>query len=213
MKGERTDSAPSHAPVSARKRVKRSTGESPGQPLSSEIITLCVPTLSCQGEGHTSSQRNQDRELIGDATESQTLRMDRHSPRGNRETPETPLPVGGRGRLGKVADRTPNMYVNGESDDPIVPGKQANKVGPKPAAESVEGGDRPRGTLPNRPRTGHRAGIPRRPVLVAYGQHPVGNSYSDQCFHVIHPRQEPYEVVPHVRIRAGGGPKGPSLPR
>jgi len=139
MKGERTDSAPSHAPVSARKRVKRSTGESPGQPLSSEIITLCVPTLSCQGEGHTSSQRNQDRELIGDATESQTLRMDRHSPRGNRETPETPLPVGGRGRLGKVADRTPNMYVNGESDDPIVPGKQANKVGPKPAAESVEG--------------------------------------------------------------------------
>src|SRR5579872_5409536 len=139
MKGERTNSAPSHAPVSARKRVKRSTGESPGQPLSSEIITLCVPTLSCQGEGHTSSQRNQDRELIGDATESQTLRMDRHSPRGNRETPETPLPVGGRGRLGKVADRTPNMYVNGESDDPIVPGKQANKVGPKPAAESVEG--------------------------------------------------------------------------
>src|SRR5260221_11266697 len=77
------------------------TGGSPGQPLSSEIITLSVPTLSCQGEGHTSSQRNQDRELIGDATESQTLRMDGHSPHGNRETPETPLPVGGRGRLGK----------------------------------------------------------------------------------------------------------------
>ena len=115
------------------------TGGSSGQPLSSEIITLCVPTLSCQGEGHTSSQRNQDRELIGDATESQTLRMDRHLPRGNRETPETPLPVGGRGRLGKVTDRTPNMHVNGESDDPIVPGKQANKVGPTPAAESVEG--------------------------------------------------------------------------
>ncbi len=42
-----TNSAPSHAPVSARKQVKRSTGESPGQPLSSEIITLCVPNLSC----------------------------------------------------------------------------------------------------------------------------------------------------------------------
>jgi hypothetical protein len=53
MKGERTNSAPSHAPVSARKQVKRSTGGSPGQPLSSEIITLSVPTLSCQGEGHT----------------------------------------------------------------------------------------------------------------------------------------------------------------
>ena len=28
-----------------------------------------------------------------------------------------------------------------------------------------------------------------------------------------HPRQEPYAVVPHVRICAGGGPQGPSLPR
>ena len=40
-----TNSAPSHTPVSARKRVKRSTGESPGQPWSSEIITLRVPIL------------------------------------------------------------------------------------------------------------------------------------------------------------------------
>ena len=40
--------------------------------------------------------------------------------------------------MGKVTDRTPNVYVNGESDDLIVPGKQANKVGSKPAAESVE---------------------------------------------------------------------------
>jgi hypothetical protein len=31
--------------------------------------------------------------------------MDGHSPHGNRETPETPLPVGGRGRLGKVLAR------------------------------------------------------------------------------------------------------------
>ena len=90
-----TNSAPSHTPVSARKRVKRSTGVSPGQPLSSEIITLRVPTLSCQREGHTSSQRNQDRELLGDATESQTLRMDGHSPHGNRETPAAPVPDGG----------------------------------------------------------------------------------------------------------------------
>jgi hypothetical protein len=79
------------------------------------------------------------REPTDDATESKTLRMDRHSPRGNRETPETPLPVGGRGRLGKVTDRTPNAHVHGESDDLIVPGKQANKVGPTPAAEPVEG--------------------------------------------------------------------------
>jgi hypothetical protein len=48
-----TNSAPSHAPVSVRQRVKRSTGESPGQPLSSETHILRVPTLSIQGEGHT----------------------------------------------------------------------------------------------------------------------------------------------------------------
>ena len=60
------------------------------------------------------------REPTDDATESQTLRMDRHSPRGNRETPETPLPVGGGGRLGKVLDESPNMHVSGESDGSIV---------------------------------------------------------------------------------------------
>jgi RNA-directed DNA polymerase len=79
------------------------------------------------------------REPTEDATESKTLRMDRHLPHGNRETPETPLPVGGRGRLRKVLDQSPNVYVDGESDDLIVPEKQANKVGPTPAAESVEG--------------------------------------------------------------------------
>jgi len=53
---------------------------SSGQPLSSDIITLCVPTSSCQGEGYTFSQRNHDREVTGDATESQPLRMNRHPP-------------------------------------------------------------------------------------------------------------------------------------
>jgi hypothetical protein len=48
-----TNSAPSHAPASVRKRVKRSTGGRPGQPLSSENNTMSVPTLSIQGEGHT----------------------------------------------------------------------------------------------------------------------------------------------------------------
>ena len=70
------------------------TGRSSGQPLSSEIIILCVPTSSCQGEGNTFSQRNQDRELAGDATESETLRMNGHLPRGNRET--SAVPCGGR---------------------------------------------------------------------------------------------------------------------
>ena len=79
------------------------------------------------------------REPTDDATESKNLRMDGHSPHGNRETPEIPLSVGGRGRLGKVIDQTPDAHVDGESDGLIVPGKQANKVGLTPAAESVEG--------------------------------------------------------------------------
>ena len=70
------------------------TGGSPGQPLSSEISTWRVPTPSCQGGGHTLSQRNQERERTGDASESQTLRMDGHSPRGHQET--SAVSCGGR---------------------------------------------------------------------------------------------------------------------
>jgi RNA-directed DNA polymerase len=80
-----------------------------------------------------------NREPTDDATESENLRMDGRSSRGNRETPATLLPVGGEGRLGKVVDRTPNMHVAGESDGLIVPKKQTNKTGPTAVAESAEG--------------------------------------------------------------------------
>jgi len=55
--GVAPSSAPSHAPMPVRELVKRSTGENPGQPLSSEIITLCAPTLSFQREGHTEARQ------------------------------------------------------------------------------------------------------------------------------------------------------------
>jgi hypothetical protein len=87
------------------------------------------------------------RELTDDATESETLSMDRHSPRGNRETPKTPLPVGGGGRLGKVLDQSPNMHVSGESDGSIVPKKQANKAAPTATAEPVEGREPAKGNV------------------------------------------------------------------
>jgi hypothetical protein len=60
------------------------------------------------------------------------------SMRENRETPETPLRDGRGGRPEKVNSRTSGMHVSGESDDLIVPAKQANKAG-FPAAESAEG--------------------------------------------------------------------------
>lgn len=93
------------------------------------------------------------REPTDDATESQTLRMDGHSPHGNRETPETSSSVGGGERLGKVVDQTPNMDVSGESDGPIVPRKQANKTGPTAVAESVEGRGSAKGNV-GQPPTG-----------------------------------------------------------
>ncbi len=73
-----------------------------------------------------------------DAAESETLRMRGNSMHGNRETLETPTPQGA-GRSEKAVCRTTDMHVSRESDGPIVPEKQANKAGPKAAAESVEG--------------------------------------------------------------------------
>ena len=107
------------------------TERSSGQPLSSEIISLRVPTLSCQGEGYTLSQRNQYRELTGDATESQTLRMNGHLPRGNREIPETSV-SSEADRSNKARCNNVDMHVFGKSDSLAVPEKRANPGAPGP---------------------------------------------------------------------------------
>ena len=113
------------------------TGAHAGQPSSSEITSIGVPTLSPEGEGHTADSVN--RELFTDAAESETLSMRGNSMHGNRETLETPRPDGGVGRSEKACCRTTDMHVSRESDGPIVPKKRANKAGPTVAAESVEG--------------------------------------------------------------------------
>ncbi len=113
------------------------TGAHAGQPSSSEITSIGVPTLSSEGEGHTADSVT--RELSLDAAESETLSMRGNSMHGNRETLEAPLPDGGRGRSEKACCRTTDMYVSRESDGPIVPKKRANKAGLMAAAESVEG--------------------------------------------------------------------------
>ena len=121
------------------------------------------------------------REPTDDATESKTLRMDGHSPHGNRETPEVPLPVGGRGRLGKVIDQTPNVHADGESDDLIVPEKQANKVGPTPAAESVEGRGSTKGNVARQAADRTQSRAPASSGLSGIRQ-------AAQLFYVTHPR-------------------------
>jgi hypothetical protein len=60
------------------------------------------------------------------------------SMRENRETPPFPRPDGGQGRSEKAKGRTSDMHDGGESDDLIVPTKQANKA-ESSVAESVEG--------------------------------------------------------------------------
>jgi hypothetical protein len=85
------------------------------------------------------------REPLFDAAESKPPSMCGNSLRGNRETLETPLPDGGRGRSEKAHGQSSDMYVSRESDGPIVPEKRANKAGRTmlrmvpAAAESVEG--------------------------------------------------------------------------
>src|SRR5713101_4285756 len=113
------------------------TGAHTGQPLSSEITLIGVPTLCCEGEGHM--QDGVIREPSGNAAESQTLSMCGNSLRENRETPAMSLTVGGKDRPEKASGHTTGMHVAGESDDPIVPTKQTNKVGQPAAAESAEG--------------------------------------------------------------------------
>ena len=113
------------------------TGAHAGQPSSSEITSIGVPTLSAYGEGHTADSVS--RELCTDAAESETLSMCGNSMHGNRETLETPPPNGGGGRSEKACCRTTDVHVCRESDGPIVPKKRANNAGPTAAAESVEG--------------------------------------------------------------------------
>ena len=64
--------------------------------------------------------------------------MDRHSPRGNRETLVVPCgEIFADGTVGEGVCRTSHMDATKESDDLVVPQKRANKAG-TPAAESVE---------------------------------------------------------------------------
>ena len=84
-------------------------------------------------------------ESAGDAAESETLSMRGTFQLGNREALETSSPTsaasgpGGGERWEKVSDQAFHVYVSGESDDLVVPEKQANNASPTVAAESVEG--------------------------------------------------------------------------
>src|SRR5919106_4804994 len=99
------------------------------------------------------------------------------------------------------------FFDTGESDGLIVPTKRANKVDAYAlAAESAEERRPAKGNAPQAylRRTQSRGcesqGLWRVRQARAAGRH-------------MNPRQEPYEGIPHVRIRAGGRSQGRSLPR
>src|SRR6516164_7837439 len=129
QKGLATHLDPASCAGSRKATGEALTGAHAGQPLSSEITSIGVPTPCYEGEGNTFGGAK--REPLGDAAESETLGMRGNSVRENRETPGTPAADGGAGRPEKASSLTSGMHVPGESDDLIVPTKRANNVGPK----------------------------------------------------------------------------------
>jgi hypothetical protein len=121
------------------------TGAHTGQPSSSEITSIGVPTLCYEGEGYRPD--GDSREPLGHAAESKTLSMCGNSMRENRETPGAPLPATARDGRRRRFCRTSGVHVPGESDDLVVPTRRANKAGPWAAAEPAEGRGSREGTV------------------------------------------------------------------
>ena len=122
----------------------------------------------------------------------------------------------------EVLGHTPMMNERWKSDGPIVPVKPPNngdgtrldlgrpKSSPAEGAEGrgpATGNRRENRTRRTLCRTNGRPRLSRRYV----GEHVMSIMSCLTLRH--HPRQEPDAGNPPVRIRAGGGPKGPSLPR
>ena len=110
-----------------------------------------------------------------------------------------------RDRSGKANNHKPDRHAAEESDRGIVPMKRSNND-PGWSAENAEG----------RLRVKENTCLPcTRPTLSGdaaclRGRRGCGRRCAACCHH---PRQEPYAVIPLVRICAGGGQQWPSLPR
>jgi hypothetical protein len=99
------------------------------------------------------------------------------------------------------------MNANRKSDDSIVPVKRANKTRTL-AAELVEERGSPKGNTNQQalPRTQSHNGM-------SIGWNVYGKYGECKFARPSDPREEPYEVVLHVRICAGGRRQRRSLPR
>ena len=103
-------------------------------------------------------------------------------------------------RSENVSDGNADMNAKRKSDDSIVPAKRVNKTRTL-AAELVEERGSPKGNTNQKalPRTQRHNGE-------SNGWSVYGKYGECEFTRPSYPREEPYEVVPHVRICAGGGP-------
>ncbi len=145
-------------------------------------------------------------EASTDAAESENLCMRRHPKRENREILSVSELIDSE-RSENVFDGNAGVYADGKSDGSIVPAKRVNKTRTL-AAELVEERGSPKGNTVQKalPRTQcHNGEMIGWTVYGKYGE--------CKFTRPSYPREEPYGVVPHVRICAGGRRQRRSLPR
>ncbi len=105
-----------------------------------------------------------------------------------------------------VTDGTADMNANRNSDESVVPATSANNDAAEASAESIEERDSAK-------RNAQQPALSRTPCRThgkSRGLHGVREAPNDFAFDS---RQEPYEVILHVRICAGGRRQRRSLPR
>jgi hypothetical protein len=179
------------------------TGAHAGQPLNSEITTPARRPSPDRGKATPGGPPCEDR---AGAAESETLSMRGSLMRENRETSGMPVPCGhgpdGEGRKPHARHVRPRGVGRSRSTDEA--GEQSRHAG----GGGVRGGK----------------GIDQGEVL-SVGHAPDtapefagrsgGQGYGPplQALAAFDPREEPYEVIPPVRICAGGAGQPASLPR
>ncbi len=176
------------------------TGEAAGQPLSRDIGNSGAPTPLSYAEGNT--EDGATREPPEGSTRSKTLSMRRSPSYRNWEISPASVANLAPDVPGKAVGRNPGITTDEKSDACVVPMNDPNNGGgskPTPA-EGREGRRAAKGNvvLPPAPRTQSRTSA----STGLNGVREVAKRRTNASRH--DPRQEPYAVIPLVRICAGG---------
>ena len=166
------------------------TGETGGPAIEPRNQESGMPMLLCEAEGNTG--HGVTRQPCPDPARSQTLCTPGSLLHGSWEI--SPVPDAYvSGGAGKAKSRNPVVHAGEKSDTPVVPRKLPNN-GDDPA-EVVEGRSVAKGNVNKNPASRTQS----RSSCASMGLEGVRE------LRVTYPRQEPYAVILHVRICAGGG--------